>query len=366
MFTRIPIIQLFIISFLLSIIFISSCSKNTGDVPNETPPTPTPYTVSKISNFRIMPTDPENPLTVEGIALGKKLFFDPILSKDSSLSCESCHKKENSFSDPRRFSMGVDGTMGKRQSMALVNLAWYDNKFFWDGRKNSLREQALVPIEDETEMHLPLPVAIHRLQNNPTYVNMFWKAFGSKTVNADLIGKAIEQFEKTLISSNAKYDKYKLGLVPLDSFELRGLTIFSTEKGDCFHCHTTSELFIHPTKIFTNNGMDEAATVNDFADKGLGAITGLTTDMGLFKIPTLRNLAFTAPYMHDGRFSTLDEVIEMYNDGYKSSPNVDNILIEKAAVRFENTGEYGLQLSAHEKYCLKRFLLTLSDSSFVR
>lgn len=357
--------RIYIISILLNIFIIISCSKNTGNIPDETPPTPTPYLVEKIPNFRAMPTDPNNPLTVEGIALGKKLFFDPILSKDFTMSCESCHKKENSFSDPRRFSIGTDGISGKRQSMALINLAWYDNRFFWDGRENLLREQALVPIEDEIEMHLPLATAVQRLQNNSTYVNMFWKAFGTKTVNAELIGKAIEQFEKTLISYNSKYDKYKLGIVPLDTFELRGLTIFNTEKGDCFHCHTTSELFIHPTKIFTNNGMDEAATVNDFVDKGLGAITGMTEDMGKFKIPTLRNLAFTAPYMHDGRFNTLDEVIEMYNSGYKHSPTVDNILIEKAAVRYENTGDYGLQLSVHEKNCLKRFLLTLSDSSFV-
>lgn len=355
---QIIIVSMFI--FIMSMAVISSCKKE------ETIPTPTPYTVANIPNFRAMPIDAANPLTVEGIALGKKLFFDPILSQDSSLSCESCHKKENSFSDPRRLSLGVGGTLGIRQSMALVNLAWYDNKFFWDGRANTLREQALIPIEDVTEMHLPLPIAVQRLQNSTTYVDMFWKAFGTKTVTPDLIGKAIEQFEKTLISFDSKYDKYERGQIALDTFELRGLTLFNTEKGDCFHCHTTTELFIHPSKVFANNGLDEAATGNDFPDKGLGKTTNIESDKGKFKIPTLRNLAFTAPYMHDGRFSTLEEVIDFYNEGYKHSPSVDPILIEKANVRFENTGYYGLQLSDHEKYCLKRFLLTLSDSTFVR
>jgi cytochrome c peroxidase len=367
MFSKRSIFILLVFIFVMSLSIISSCKKDSVNNPDEeTPPTPTPYNIAKIPNFRNMPTDPANPLTVEGIALGKKLFFDPILSKDSSISCESCHRKENSFSDPRRFSMGVDGTMGKRQSMALVNLAWYDNKFFWDGRVNTLRAQAEKPIEDPTEMHLPFSEAEHRLQNHPEYVNMFWKAFGTKTVTKDLITKALEQFEKTLISYNSKYDKYTRGEVALDTFELRGLTIFNTEKGDCFHCHTTSELFVHPTQVFSNNGMDAAATVDDFVDKGVGSISGIDAEKGKFKIPTLRNLAFTAPYMHDGRFGSLEEVIDMYNEGFKHSPTVDNILIEKAAVRYENTGEYGLQLSNHEKECLKRFLLSLSDSSFVR
>ncbi len=359
------IIVVTVFIFIMNFTFFSACKKD-NNFGNENAPTPTPYSVANIPNFRPMPTDAANPLTVEGIALGKKLFFDPILSKDSSLSCESCHKKENSFSDSKKVSVGVNGILGIRQSMALVNLAWYDNKFFWDGRANTLREQALAPIEDPTEMHLPLPIAVQRLQSIPTYVTMFWKAFGTKTITAALIGKSLEQFEKTLVSFNSKYDKYERGEIALDSFELRGLTLFNTEKGDCFHCHTTTELFIHPNKIFSNNGLDEATTGNDFIDKGLGKTTNLELDKGKFKIPTLRNLAFSAPYMHDGRFSTLEEVIDMYNGGYKHSPSVDDILVEKANVRFANTGYYGLQLSNHEKYCLKQFLLTLSDSSFVR
>jgi len=363
-YRRMMLMMMFI--FIMSVIVISACKKD-KDIPGEeNPPATTPYTAPSISNFRAMPRDAANPMTIEGIALGKKLFFDPVLSKDSSISCESCHRKEDGFSDSRRFSIGVDGLLGVRQSMALVNLAWYDNKFFWDGRVNTLREQAAVPIEKADEMHLPLPQAVLRLQNNAAYVTMFWNAFGTKTITADLITKSLEQFEKSLISYNSRYDKYVRGEAGLDTFEQRGLSIFNTEKGDCFHCHTTSELFIHPTKIFSNNGLDAAATVNDFADKGFGAINGLDADKGKFKIPTLRNLAFTAPYMHDGRFNTLDEVIDMYNEGYKHSPTVDPILIEKADVRFANSGYYGLQLTAHEKLCLKRFLLAMSDSSFVR
>ncbi len=351
----------FIIFLLMGIV---ACKKD--NLNQEHAPLTSPYISPSIRFFRAMPEDPANPMTLEGIALGKKLFFDPILSKDSSLSCAGCHKKENAFSDNRINSIGVDGIPGSRNAMALVNLAWYQNKFLWDGRANTLREQAAQPIEATDEMHLPLQEAEQRLQNHPVYKDLFWKAFGAKTITSVLITRAIEQYEKTLISFNAPYDKYTRDEGVLSASELRGLVIFNTERGDCFHCHTTPELFIHPTKIFSNNGMDAASTIYDFIDGGAGKINGDTADYGKFKIPTLRNLAFTAPYMHDGRFATLDEVIESYNQGPKLSPTVDPILIEKAQTRLRNTGIWGLQFSAQDKADLKAFLLTFTDSSYVR
>ena len=348
---------------LISLSFYA-CKKETTDIT----PIPTPYTAPSIPNFRPMPTDATNPMTVEGIALGKKLFFDPILSKDSMISCSSCHKKENSFSDPRPRSRGVDDLPGPRHSMTLVNLAWQKDRFFWDGRVNTLREQATRPIEDSLEMHIPLAEVEKRLQRHPEYVDMFWKAFGTKTITKDLMTKAIEQFEKTLLSYNSKFDKYTRGEVQLDSFELRGLNIFQTEKGDCFHCHSTiaPEVFISPDRTFANNGLDTVSSVFDFADFGLGKFTENTADYGRFKIPTLRNLAFSAPYMHDARFATLDEVIDFYSAGPKGSPTLEPIMREKANKRLETLSHWGLDLTPQQKADLKAFLLTLSDSSFVQ
>lgn len=344
--------------------FFDGCKKDkTPELTYKT----TPYTFPSIPNFRPVPADPMNPATIEGVALGKKLFFDPILSKDSSISCSSCHKQNNSFSDARFRSIGVDGFPGKRHSMPLVNLAWQKDRFFWDGRAASLTQQALVPIQDTLEMHLQLTDAVQRLQKIPEYVTLFWKAFGTKNINPELIGNALAQFEKTLISYNSKFDKYTRSELNLSPEEFRGMEIFKTEKGDCFHCHSTTapEVFISPDRTFANNGLDSVFSVYNFADFGLGDFTKDINDYGRFKIPTLRNLAFTAPYMHDGRFATLDEVIEFYNAGPKGSPTLEPIMREKANKRLETTGFWGLNLSPQDKSDLKAFLLTLSDSTFI-
>jgi len=328
----------------------------------------TPYNIPVIPNFRAMPVDADNPMTLEGIALGKKLFFDPILSSDSTISCASCHKKNNAFADDIPKSIGVNNAFGKRNSMPLFNLAWQKNTFFWDGRANTLQKQAVFPIEDPLEMHATIPMVIERLQNHPTYVDLFWKAFGTKMITKELMTKAIEQFENTLLSYHSKFDAYLRGEVMLTDAELRGLEIFKTEKGDCFHCHSSTalEVFISPDRTFANNGLDSVVSIYDFSDAGLGLISLNTLDYGRFKIPTLRNLAFTAPYMHDGRFSTLDEVIDFYNDGPKGSPTLEPIMREKANKRLEEFGHWGLQLSSQDKADLKAFLLSLSDSTFIQ
>lgn len=357
--------KIVVLTFIISLVvlIIIACEKEKQDIP----PATTPYVSPVIQNFRAMPVDPNNPMTQEGIALGKRLFNDPILSLDSTISCSSCHKKSNSFSDPRVLSLGVGGTPGIRHSMALVNLAWQKDRFFWDGRVNSLKEQAKIPIADPLEMHLPIPQALQRLQNHPEYRDLFWKAFGVKTITINEVAKAIEQFEKTLLSYNSKFDRYGRGEVNLSAAELRGFQIFSTEAGDCFHCHSTSapEVFISPDRTFANNGLDTVTNVTEFADFGLGNFTGNLSDYGRFKIPTLRNLAYSAPYMHDGRFATLDEVIDFYNEGPKGSPTMEPILREKAEKRLETLGHWGLNLTPQQKSDLKAFLLTLSDPTFI-
>ena len=357
--------KFFISLFLLctfSLLFVFSCKKNEEAFKT------TPYVAPKIPGFRDMPVDANNPMTVEGIALGKKLFFDPILSRDSTLACAGCHKQADGFSDIRRLSRGVDDLFGRRNAQALVNLAWQKDRFFWDGRVSTLREQALKPVEDALEMHLPWPIAEFRLQNNTVYKDLFFKAFGIHSITKEYVTKAIEQFEMTLVSYNSKFDKYTRGEVPLSISEIKGFDIFKTEKGDCFHCHssTAPEVFISPDRTFANNGLDSVDNVTDFLDFGLGEFTNDLADYGRFKIPSLRNLAFTAPYMHDGRFQTLDEVIDFYSDGPKGSPTLEPIMREKANKRLETTGHWGLDLTPSQKADLKAFLLTLSDSSFVR
>ena len=341
---------------LLHIILITllfSCEKESVD---KYVATPSPLDIPKLFQDNILaPVIPiDNPQTLEGVALGKKLFFDPILSADNTQACADCHAPENAFTDNRRFSDGVDGLFGNRNSMPLFNLAWnYDEKFFWDGNTFSLEHQAFVPVSDPIEMKSSWIEVEQKLQNSPEYQNLFKLAFGKSTIDSTLVTKAIAQFERTLISSNSKFDKYLLGEVELTPQEVSGFNIFMDEaKGDCFHCHGSDKNPLWTDNIFHNNGLDEL-----FTDLGLGAVTGDPADNGKFKSPSLRNLAFTAPYMHDGRFATLDEVINHYSEGLKTSPTIDPLM--------KKVAQGGVGLSDIDKVNLKAFLLTLSDYDFV-
>ncbi|MAP80276.1 MAG: cytochrome-c peroxidase [Aequorivita sp.] len=336
-----------------------ACSSNDSEIlePEEVyTPTPKPLDVPPILERLLPPPSVpvDNPQTVEGIALGKKLFFDPILSGDGTQSCASCHKPDNGFTDNNRFSTGIDGIEGTRNSMPIFNLAWNrDNKFFWDGRATSLEIQALEPVTNPVEMHNSWENAISSLQNHPQYPTLYQEAFGTKTITKELTAKAIAQFERTLISANSPFDKYLLGEGTLTEQELRGFQIFMDEsRGDCFHCHGNDNSPLWTDNKFHNNGLDAIIT-----DKGLGNVTGDPNHDGLFKSPSLRNLAYTAPYMHDGRFETLDEVINHYSEGLVYSRTIDPLM--KAVSRG------GVQLSPSEKADLKAFLLSLSDPSFI-
>lgn len=296
-----------------------------------------------------------NPLTVQGVNLGKRLFFDRLLSKDNTVSCATCHSPQKAFSDDNQFSIGFNGQTGTRHSMPLFNLAWnFDEKFFWDGHSFSLEQQALEPITQDNEMgNGSWEEVEQRLQNHPEYPQLFQNAFGTSTITRTLVTQAIAQFERTLISGNSKFDKYTLGEVSLTAEELDGLDIFmNEERGDCFHCHGNPNNPLWTDNDFHNNALDET-----FTDLGLGAVTGDPADNGKFKSPSLRNLIYTAPYMHDGRFATLDDVINHYSEGLKNSPTVDPLM--------KKVDQGGVQLSAQDKANLKAFLLTLTDPSFI-
>ena len=292
--------------------------------------------------------------SLEAVALGKKLFFDKKLSKDNTQSCASCHNPRNSFTDSLRFSLGVDGLPGSRNSMPLFNLAWnFNDKFAWDGKELSLERQALEPVRNPIEMHSSWPNVALKLQQDQEYPSMFLNAFGTEKIDSTLVTKAIAQFERTLISGNTKFDQYLLGNTSLSQQELNGFTIFMSEdKGDCFHCHGSDNNPLWTDNDFHNNGLDTS-----FNDLGLGAVTGDPNDNGKFKSPSLRNLVYTAPYMHDGRFETLEEVINHYSEGLQNSPTIDPLM--------KKVDQGGVQLSLQEKADLKAFLLSLSDLDFI-
>jgi cytochrome c peroxidase len=304
----------------------------------------------------------DNPMTVEGVALGRKLFYESQLSGDNTQSCGDCHAPSSAFSDPNQYSTGIDGIQGNRNSMALINLGW-QNFFFWDGRAATLEDQILDPITNPIEMHETWPNAVSKLDASAEYRNMFYRAFGQRGIDSLKVTKAIAQFLRTMISGKSKYDvmyknEYNYTLSQEEQAiyqtvtpdELAGYDLFKSLNGaDCFHCHNGPLIQVQK---FSNNGLDAT-----FIDKGRGAITGNPNDDGKFKVPTLRNIEFTAPYMHDGRFSTLDEVIGHYSSGIQMSPTIDPLI--------EFAGQGGVQLDAFEIDLLKKFLLTLSDQSFI-
>lgn len=353
----------------LLIIFVASCKKDPIDNTNNCGKnlninfdtitySPHPYTIQLPPTLPdTIPILPENPLTIEGIKLGRKLFYDPILSKDTTQSCASCHNQANAFTDNNKaFSKGIDGLNGNRNSMALFNLAW-GNNFFWDGRAKTLEEQAQQPVPNPIEMHLEWIDAECRLNNDKLYRIDFYKAFGTKTITQQLVGNAIAQFERTLISGTSPYD---LAATPGSGVELSdeallGYELFFTEGGDCFHCHGNPKLFTD--FAYHNNGLDYTDNFNGFLDLGLGKQTQVQTDNGKLKTPSLRNLAFTAPYMHDGRFATLNQVLDHYSEGIKNSPTIDPVI--KAT--FPN----GLHLTEPEKSAILAFLATLNDTAFI-
>lgn len=320
-------------------------------IPEPDPETATPLEIVIPNGFPAMPIPEDNPMTVEGVALGRSLFYDNRLSGDNSQSCATCHQSEASYADSNRFSKGIIGAIGDRNAMAIVNLG-YAFALFWDGRSASLEEQALEPVVNPIEMNATWPEVLDKLNADTDYRNRFKVAFGVDVIDSLDVAKAIAQFERTMISGNSKFDKSQVGEAQFTDSELRGQLLFFGEKGDCFHCHGSS---LFTGFEYENNGAQQILT-----DNGLGDVTGLATDIGKFKPTTLRNIAFTAPYMHDGQFETLEEVVEFYNSGVnQSSPNISPTMMKN------NRPGGTLNLTVQEKADLVAFLKTLSDSEFV-
>jgi len=340
----------------------------------------TPYRLT-ISQFFPRPALPlDNPLTEEGVRLGALLFFDPRLSVNDSQSCASCHEPAFAFTDGKAVSIGAEGQAGKRSAMPLLNLVW-KSSYSWDGRAPSLRAQVLQPIQDPIEMHETLTNAVRKIQSagvnarhearsarfiNPSatapteaqsYSTLFTRAFGTPEVTSDRIARALEQFLLIQVSHASKFDKALRGEATLTEQEKRGFQLFNTEYdprrqqfgADCFHCHG-GPLF--QSLSFANNGLDLSPR-----DLGRFLVTAKEGDRGKFAVPSLRNVAVTSPYMHDGRFTTLEQVVEHYASGVQPSPTLDPNLAKHP--------RGGVPLNAEDRRAIVAFLNTLTDERFL-
>jgi cytochrome c peroxidase len=299
-------------------------------------------------------TPADNATTNAGATLGRVLFYDKRLSANNTTSCSTCHLAAHGFSDPNRFSTGFAGGHTDRNSMGLTNARYYlRQNFFWDERAATLEEQVLLPIQNSTEMGLSLPELVTKIQAEPYYATLFTNAFGNNTITTDRISKALAQFVRSIVSGNSKYDQgVPLGFSNFTPSESRGRGLFGT--AGCAACHG-SDNFV-PGNLIFNNGLE-----NPYVDKGLGAVTGLTSDEGFFKVPSLRNIELTGPYMHDGRFATLEQVVDFYSTGVVNHPNL--------SPQLRNPGGPGAgqprrpNFNAQQKADLVAFMKTLTDTS---
>jgi cytochrome c peroxidase len=336
----------------LSMIGFIACEQDEKVIDSEVGGEPTPYFLETPRGFPEMEIPADNQLTVEGIALGRKLFYDPILSLNSKQSCASCHNQEFGFTDNgKATSEGVEGVFGDRNAMAIINLGW-DRHFFWDGRSRTVEEQAFEPVPNPIEMNISWVDALVKLNAHTEYPSLFKQAFGINEIDSTDVVKAIAQFERTVISSNSKYDLVRRGQAQLSPQEREGEAIFFSERGDCFHCHNYP---FFTSGDFHNNGLQQV-----IVDLGRASVTNNPIDEGKFKAPTLRNIEKTGPYMHDGRFTTLEEVVEFYNSEVNQSlPTIDPLMVKS------NRPGGNLGLFPSEKEALVAFLKTLTDTTFL-
>ncbi|HNQ13863.1 MAG TPA: cytochrome c peroxidase [Bacteroidia bacterium] len=322
-----------IVLLIIIVCLIWSCKKSDSDAGDPYVFQATPYTLQTPALFPILNLSSDNKLTVEGIALGRKLYYDTLLSLDGR-SCAGCHLQTQAF------------TLSSVNSQPHINLAWND-KFLWNGKvEGSMEDIMKFEVEDF------FVTDVNKIKSNPDYPPMFAKAFGSSTISLKRIEFALAQFITTMVSSDSKFDKFLRHELVLSPSEMNGFNIFNSEKGDCFHCHSIP---LFTTNDYRNIGLD---SIYNNSNSGRYIITGNSFDLGKFKVPTLRNVELTAPYMHDGRFATLEEVIDHYDHGVKSSPTLDPIMTKPGK-------ENGLQLTVSEKADLVSFLKCLTDTSFI-
>jgi len=294
----------------------------------------------------------DNPLNTAGFKLGRKLFFDPVLSSDNTVSCGSCHQPFAAFAQlEHALSHGVNEKVGTRNSPALFNLSWHSS-FFWDGGVNHLEVQPFSPITNPLEMNETLDNIVLKLEADNNYRQLFKDAFGTDEINTQRIGRSLAQFMGLMVSDQSKYDRYKRGEagVAFTESEQKGYSLF---KEKCASCHTEP---LFSDFSFRNNGLALVNNSQGFVDSGRGRIT--PTDVSSyyrFKVPSLRNLQYTSPYMHDGRFNTIDEVLEHYATGVQHTPNLDPLLASG-----------GIPMTADDKAAIKAFLNTLNDEAFTK
>lgn len=356
---------------LLAMVFLSAtCTQP----PEETP---TPYELEVPQFFPTQLNIPyDNPLTVEGVELGRHLFYDEHLcgyigtEPDSLMSCATCHVQEHAFKagiDNTRFPggkvFGRSGNYTHHNMLPLINLVFNNEGYLWSGAVHSqnpnpqmrnIEDIVRMTILDPNEMNGSIETTLEAIRTNPKYPEMFQKAFGSDEITIERIEKAIAQFVRTLISANSKFDRYLRGQEQLTPQELNGYILFSTEEGaDCFHCHGGSGTPLFTTNLFYNNALDETHT--DTQDHA--SVTENSNDIGTYRAPTLRNIAVTAPYMHDGKFSSLDQVLNFYNSELVMSPTVSPLM--------HKINEGGTHLTPSQIADLKAFLNTLTDEEFL-
>ncbi|TNE79939.1 MAG: cytochrome-c peroxidase [Bacteroidetes bacterium] len=305
-----------------------------------------------------------NPITNEGATLGRVLFYDKKLSANGTVACASCHKQDKAFGDDLVLSDGFDGGKTRRHSMTLVNARFYDRgRFFWDERAATLEEQVLMPFQDEVEMGMTLEQIVATVKAQSYYPSLFQDAFGNAEINSDRIAKALAQFVRSISSVNSRYDEgRKLVDNPGQDFpnfstsENNGKRLFLLPPpqggGGCIGCHST-KAFINPDNGPTNNGLDAASTT----DLGVYEAIKNPVFIGSFKVPSLKSIALSAPYMHDGRFATLEEVIEHYNSGIQAHPNLGG------ALKDQNGNPIRLNWTAQQKTDVVNFLKTLTDET---
>lgn len=324
---------------LVLLVLLSSCSPtDTPDEVRDINPTP--------KHFPVIEYPSESQYSHAKALLGRRLFYDKRFSKDNSVSCGSCHKQEFAFSDGGNpVSKGFMGLEGTRNAMALVNIA-YNTSLLWEGGVPSLEQQVLAPIIHPREFATNTDTIIARLKNVPIYATLFRDAWGDTIITIERITKSIATFERRLVSGSSRYDKYINGdKSALTDNEVFGMTLFFDERGDCFHCHGSYN--------FTDNGFHNNAIDSVMVDPGRYALTSKESDRSVFRAPTLRNIALTAPYMHDGRFTTLEEVLAHYNSGGKQHATKDPLLRP-------------LGLSEAQMNVIVAFLRSLTDDSFIQ
>jgi cytochrome c peroxidase len=359
----------YIFAFLFIAVGIVSCIKD-EPIPSITTPTengPTPYTIQIPNYFPTQLNIPaDNPMTVEGIELGRYLYYDGRFcgKVDTLMSCATCHKQEYAFENGTGHGFGVTGISTPHVMSSHMNLVFNSNGYLWNGKLYKGNPLYTTPttyggiLEDVGWMAIYAPWECNSdtnaskamIQSISMYPPLFKKAFGSEIVTFRNMSKAIAQFVRTLISSDSKFDKYLRGEVQLTASELNGYMIFNTEKGDCFHCHGT---ILFTTNQYYNNAKDNVFT--DPNDRYL--VTHNPADIGAYKAPSLRNVLVTGPYMHDGRYTTLDQVINFYSDSLVWSPSVSPFM--------KKVNDGGVGLTPTEKADLKAFLLALTDSTFI-